>query len=182
MEYRKTDIDGVWIIQPKVFEDARGYFFESWRQDDFDANVGPTRFVQDNESRSTYGVLRGLHYQRGEHSQAKLVRVIRGRVLDVAVDLRRSSPTFGRHIMVELSEDNHRQLFIPRGFAHGFLVLSDVAVFTYRVDNAYAPQSEACIRYDDPTLDIRWPIDQQWVKTSDKDLKGVQFKDCEAFD
>ena len=147
MEYLKTEIEGVYVLEPRVFRDARGYFFESWRQADFDQHIGRhVEFIQDNESKSSYGVLRGLHYQKGEYSQAKLVRVIRGRVLDVAVDIRKSSPTFGKYVAVELSEDNKRQLFIPRGFAHGFLVLSDEAVFTYKVDNVYAPQHEASIR------------------------------------
>ena len=140
MEYIKTDIDGVWIIEPKVFNDARGYFFEAWKKDEFEQHIGPVTFVQDNESKSSYGVLRGLHYQKGEFSQAKLVRVIKGRVVDVAVDIRKSSKTYGKYVMVELSEENKRQLFIPRGFAHGFLVLSDEAIFTYKVDNIYAPQ------------------------------------------
>ena len=130
MEYKKTAIEGVYIIEPRVFNDARGYFFEAWKQQEFEENIGPVRFIQDNESKSSYGVLRGLHYQKGAFSQSKLVRVIKGRVLDVAVDLRRSSATFGKHVMVELSEENKRQFFIPRGFAHGFLVLSDEAVFT----------------------------------------------------
>lgn len=135
MEYEETDIKGVWVLTPKVFNDNRGYFFEAWKKSDFEAHVGKVDFIQDNESKSSYGVLRGLHYQKGTYSQAKLVRVIKGKVLDVAVDLRKSSPTFGKHVMVELSEDNKRQLFIPRGFAHGFLVLSPEAIFTYKVDN-----------------------------------------------
>ena len=125
MEYIKTEIDGVWIIQPKVFNDARGYFFEAWKKEEFEQHVGRVDFIQDNESKSSYGVLRGLHYQKGDSSQAKLVRVIKGRVVDVAVDIRRNSPTFGKYVMVELSDENKRQFFIPRGFAHGFLVLSD---------------------------------------------------------
>ena len=133
MNYIKTDIEGVFIIEPKVFKDSRGYFMEAWKQEEFNEHVGKVSFIQDNESKSSFGVLRGLHYQKGELSQAKLVRVIKGRVLDVAVDIRKSSPTFGKHIMVELSEDNKRQLFIPRGFAHGFLVLSEEAIFTYKV-------------------------------------------------
>ena len=169
MEYITTEIEGVYIIQPRVFDDSRGYFFESWKRDEFEAHVGKVDFVQDNESKSSYGVLRGLHYQRGEHAQAKLVRVISGRVLDVAVDLRKSSPTFGRHVMVELSGDNKRQLFIPRGFAHGFLVLSQEAVFAYKVDNVYAPQAEASIRWDDETVGISWPIDAKDVVTSEKE-------------
>ena len=155
MEYLKTEIEGVYVLEPRVFRDARGYFFESWRQADFDQHIGRhVEFIQDNESKSSYGVLRGLHYQKGEYSQAKLVRVIRGRVLDVAVDIRKSSPTFGKYVAVELSEDNKRQLFIPRGFAHGFLVLSDEAVFTYKVDNVYAPQHEASIRWNDKDIQI----------------------------
>ena len=135
MDYKETCIPGVFVIEPRVFNDARGYFFEAFKKDEFNEHVGEIDFIQDNESKSSYGVLRGLHYQKGEWSQAKLVRVIKGRVLDVAVDIRKSSPTFGQHVMVELSEDNKRQFFIPRGFAHGFLVLSQEAVFTYKVDN-----------------------------------------------
>lgn len=182
MEYIKTAIDGVYIIRPKVFADDRGYFFEAWKQDEFEKHVGHVNFVQDNESRSSYGVLRGLHYQEGYYSQAKLVRVIRGRVLDVAVDLRQSSPTFGQHVMVELSEANKNQLFIPRGFAHGFLVLSDEAIFTYKVDNVYAPQHEASIRWDDDILGIQWPIDRDRVVTSLKDLKGKKFNEAKLFE
>ena len=181
MEYIETDIKGVWIIEPKVFEDARGYFMEAWKKEEFEAHVGKVDFVQDNESKSSYGVLRGLHYQKGDASQAKLLRVIKGRVLDVAVDIRKSSPTFGKHVMVELSEANKRQLFIPRGFAHGFLVLSDEAVFTYKVDNAYCPQQEASIRFDDPELGIAWPMDMAEVLTSEKDLRGATFADAEYF-
>lgn len=183
MEYIKTEIDGVWIIEPKVFNDQRGYFFEAWKQADFDEHIGRhIEFVQDNESKSSYGVLRGLHYQKGEWSQAKLVRVIKGRVLDVAVDIRKSSPTFGKHVAVELSEENKRQFFIPRGFAHGFLVLSDEAIFTYKVDNVYAPQAEASIRWNDETIGISWPIDQKDVVTSEKDLKAASLKEAELFE
>lgn len=182
MEYIKTDIEGVYVIEPKIFKDPRGYFFEAFKQDEFDSIIGKTNFVQDNESKSSYGVLRGLHYQKGEFSQAKLVRVIKGKVLDVAVDIRKSSPTFGKHVMVELSEDNKRQLFIPRGFAHGFLVLSQEAIFTYKVDNIYAPKSEASIRYDDPTLNIQWPIDKDKVLTSEKDTKGKSLEDADLFE
>ena len=181
MEYIETDIKGVWVIEPKVFEDARGYFMEAWKKEEFEAHVGKVDFVQDNESKSSYGVLRGLHYQKGDASQAKLVRVIKGCVLDVAVDIRKSSPTFGKHVMVELSEANKRQLFIPRGFAHGFLVLSDEAVFTYKVDNAYCPQQEASIRFDDPERGIAWPMDMAEVLTSEKDLRGATFADAEYF-
>ena len=182
MEYIKTEIDGVYIIEPKVFNDARGYFMEAWKQAEFNDHIGKVDFIQDNESKSSYGVLRGLHYQKGDLSQAKLVRVIKGKVLDVAVDIRKSSPTFGKHVMVELSEENKRQFFIPRGFAHGFLVLSEEAVFTYKVDNPYAPQAEAGIRWNDPDLAIEWPIDFSEVQTSEKDLKQPFFKDAEIFD
>lgn len=180
MNYIKTEIYGVVIIEPRVFGDARGYFFEAFKQEEFEQNVGKVTFIQDNESKSSFGVLRGLHYQRGEFSQAKLVRVIKGKVLDVAIDLRQKSPTFGKHIMVELSDENKRQLFIPRGFAHGFMVLSDEAIFTYKVDNVYAPQSEACIRWNDETLAIDWPkIDG--ILTSEKDTSGKSFEDAEKF-
>ena len=182
MKFIKTEIGGVYIIEPKVFNDSRGYFFEAFKKKEFEENIGRVDFVQDNESKSSYGVLRGLHYQKGEFSQAKLVRVIKGRVVDVAVDIRRSSPTFGRYVAVELSEENKRQLFIPRGFAHGFLVLSPEAVFTYKVDNIYAPQSEASIRFDDPELGIEWPIDKADVLTSEKDMKGKSLKDADLFD
>lgn len=184
MEYLKTEIEGVYVLEPRVFRDARGYFFESWRQADFDQHIGRhVEFIQDNESKSSYGVLRGLHYQKGEYSQAKLVRVIRGRVLDVAVDIRKSSPIFGKYVAVELSEDNKRQLFIPRGFAHGFLVLSDEAVFTYKVDNVYAPQHEASIRWNDKDIHIEWPISADDVFTSEKDLlKATSLKDAEVFE
>ena len=166
MVYQETDIKGVYVIEPKVFNDARGYFFESWKKEEFEEHVGDISFVQENESKSSFGVLRGLHYQKGEYSQSKLVRVIKGRVLDVAVDIRRSSPTFGQHVMVELSDENKRQFFIPRGFAHGFLVLSEEAIFTYKVDIVYAPQAEAGIRWDDPQLGIKWPISIDHVLTS----------------
>lgn len=181
MEYQKTDIEGVFLVKPRVFGDARGYFVETWKQADFDEHVGKVTFIQDNESKSSHGVLRGLHYQKGEWSQAKLVRVIKGRVLDVAVDIRKSSPTFGKHIIAELSEENKLQLFIPRGFAHGFLVLSDEAIFTYKVDNVYAPQAEAGIRWNDPALGIEWPVDPAEVLTSEKDLKQPLLKDAWLF-
>ena len=182
MVYNETFIKGVFVIEPKVFKDTRGYFFEAWKQQEFTENVGSVDFIQDNESKSSFGVLRGLHYQKGEFAQAKLVRVIKGTVLDVAVDIRRSSSTFGKHVMVELSEENKRQLFIPRGFAHGFLVMSDEAIFTYKVDNVYAPQAEAGIRWDDPTLGIEWPIDRQKVLTSDKDLRQPLLCEAMLFD
>lgn len=182
MEYKETTIEGVYIIEPKVFNDARGYFFEAWKKEDFEQHIGKVEFVQDNESKSSYGVLRGLHYQKGDCSQAKLVRVIKGKVLDVAVDIRKSSPTFGKYVMVELSDENKRQFFIPRGFAHGFLVLSDEAIFTYKVDNAYAPQADAGIRWNDPDINIQWPIDPAQVQTSEKDLKQPFLKDAEVFE
>ena len=182
MEYIRTEIEGVYIIEPRVFNDARGYFFEAWKQEEFNEKIGEVNFIQDNESKSSYGVLRGLHYQKGCLSQAKLVRVIKGKVLDVAVDIRKSSPTFGKHVMVELSEENKRQFFIPRGFAHGFLVLSDEAIFTYKVDNPYAPQAEAGIRWNDPEIAIEWPIDPAQVLTSEKDLNQPFLKDAELFE
>lgn len=182
MEYVKTAIEGVYIIEPRVFNDARGYFFEAWKKAEFEQHIGKVDFVQDNESKSSYGVLRGLHYQKGEFSQAKLVRVIKGRVLDVAVDIRKSSPTFGQYVMVELSDENKRQFFIPRGFAHGFLVLSDEAVFTYKVDNVYAPHADAGIRWNDPDVGIQWPIDLDKVMTSEKDLKQPFLRDAEVFE
>ena len=182
MDYKETSIKGVYVIEPRVFKDSRGYFMEAWKQAEFDEHIGHVTFIQDNESKSSRGVLRGLHYQKGAFSQAKLVRVIKGRVLDVAVDIRRSSPTFGQHVMVELSEENKRQFFIPRGFAHGFLVLSDEAIFTYKVDNVYAPQAEAGIRWNDPSLGIEWPIDPAEVLTSDKDLRQPLLSEAELFD
>lgn len=182
MKFTETPIQGVWIIEPKVFNDARGYFFEAWKQAEFNAHIGEVNFIQDNESQSSYGVLRGLHYQKGAYSQAKLVRVIRGSVLDVAVDLRKSSPTFGKHVAVELSADNKRQLFIPRGFAHGFLVLSEEAIFTYKVDNVYAPQHETGIRWNDEDLNIQWPMDPACFITSEKDLNACSFREAEVFE
>ena len=182
MEYIETAIKGVFIIEPRVFSDTRGYFMEAWKKADFEEHIGKVDFIQDNESKSTYGVLRGLHYQKGGYAQAKLVRVIKGKVLDVAVDIRKSSPTFGQHIMVELSEENKRQFFIPRGFAHGFLVLSDEAVFTYKVDNVYAPQQEAGICWNDPDLNIQWPINQKDVVTSEKDLNAPPLSAAELFE
>ena len=157
MKYEQTSIDGVYTITPNVFKDDRGYFFESFKEEEFRRGVGDVRFVQENQSKSSYGVLRGLHYQKGDAAQAKLVRVVQGSVLDVAVDIRKSSPTFGKYVAVELSEHNHKQLFIPRGFAHGFLVLSETAVFCYKVDNVYAPQADSGIRWDDPDINIQWP-------------------------
>ena len=184
MNYIKTEIPDVWVCEPKVFADARGYFMETWRASDFNEHIGhEVNFVQDNQSMSSRGVLRGLHFQKGEFSQAKLVRVLQGTVVDVAVDLRQSSPTFGKYVMVELSAENKRQLFIPRGFAHGFQVLSDTAVFTYKVDNIYAPQAERSIRYDDPKIGIAWPItNPQELLLSEKDLQhAVSFDEAEKF-
>lgn len=177
MNVIKTDIEGLVVIEPKVFGDSRGYFFESYNSKAFDEAVGDVTFVQDNESMSSYGVVRGLHYQKPPHAQAKLVRVVKGKVLDVAVDLRKDSPTFGRHVAVELSEDNHRQLFIPRGFAHGFSVLSDEAVFQYKCDNYYAPHSEGAIAWDDPDLAIDWRIPAEMAILSEKDRNHPMFKD-----
>lgn len=173
MSFIEQDIKGVWIIEPKRFGDKRGYFSEVFKQADFEDHIGHVDFVQDNESFSSKGVLRGLHFQRGEWSQAKLVRVSQGNVLDVVVDLRHGSPTWGKYLAVELNADTGRQLFIPRGFAHGFVVLSDVAQFQYKVDNLYAPQSEATLRYDDPAIGIDWCIDPADMILSDKDLHGL---------
>lgn len=181
MNVIKTDIEGILVLEPKVFNDARGYFFESYNERDFNALVGNVNFIQDNESRSQYGVLRGLHFQKGEHSQAKLVRVVRGKVYDVAVDLRKSSPTFGKYVGVELTEDNHRQFFIPRGFAHGFAVMSDIAVFQYKCDNLYAPESEGAIMWNDPYLDIKWPVEADKIILSEKDKHHPFLKDSEYF-
>lgn len=177
MEIIKTAIDGVVIIKPRIFTDSRGYFFESFSQREFDEEVRPIQFVQDNESKSSYGVMRGLHYQKMPYTQSKLVRCVRGRVLDVAVDIRRGSPTFGRHVAAELSEDNHLQLFIPRGFAHGFAVLSDEAVFQYKCDNFYEPQSEGGIQLIDDALGIDWRIPTDHAILSEKDIKRTKLAD-----
>ena len=164
-----TNLPGVLILEPKVFGDARGYFFESWSQRDFEEAVGPVDFVQDNESKSSYGVLRGLHFQRAPFAQSKLVRVVSGRVLDVAVDLRKGSPTFGQHVAVELNGENHRQCFIPRGFAHGFAVLSPEAVFQYKCDNFYHPEAEGAIAWNDPALGIDWKLPEADILLSERD-------------
>lgn len=182
MNYIQTEIEGVWLIEPKFFSDERGYFMEAFKKEEFEKNIGAVNFVQDNESKSSFGVLRGLHYQKGEFSQAKLVRVIKGKVLDVAVDLRQSSPTFGKCVSVILSEKNKMQFFIPRGFAHGFAVLSEEAIFTYKVDNTYAPQAEASIVYNDETLGIDWPLTESQMLLSPKDKQGVAFKDAVYFE
>ncbi|MBR4478869.1 MAG: dTDP-4-dehydrorhamnose 3,5-epimerase [Bacteroidales bacterium] len=178
MEVIRTVIPDVVIIEPRVFGDSRGYFFESWSQREFDALVRPVRFVQDNESSSLYGVVRGLHFQKGAFSQSKLVRVVEGTVLDVAVDIRRGSPTFGRHVAVELDADSHRQLFIPRGFAHGFSVLSQHAVFQYKCDNYYAPQAESAIAWNDPALGIDWRVSEEDAILSEKDRRHPLLADC----
>ncbi len=175
-----TPLRGVVILEPDVHEDARGYFMESYSQKLFDRSVGPVRFVQDNESRSVYGVVRGLHFQRGRFAQAKLVRVISGRVLDVAVDIRRGSPTFGQHAAVELSGENRRQLFIPRGFAHGFAVLSGEALFQYKCDNPYAPQSEGGIAWNDPAIGIDWRLPADAVRLSEKDRQHPTLAEAAA--
>lgn len=182
MNVIKTSIDGVVIIEPRIFKDARGYFFESFSQCEFNEKVRPVQFVQDNESMSSYGVIRGLHYQRMPYTQSKLVRCVKGAVLDVAVDIRRGSSTFGQHVAVELTEENHRQLFIPRGFAHGFVVLSEEAVFMYKVDNKYAPQAEASIVYNDETLGIDWMLGESQMLLSPKDKEGMAFRDAVYFE
>ena len=180
MEVIKTAIDGVLIIEPKVFGDHRGYFFESFNEREFAAKSGvDVHFVQDNESKSCYGVVRGLHFQKGEHAQAKLVRVISGKVLDVAVDIRPGSPTFGKHVAAELTAENHRQFFIPKGFAHGFVVLSQEAVFQYKCDEFYCPEAEGAIAWDDPDVAIDWQIPASDVILSDKDRKHPRLKDAE---
>lgn len=177
MEVIKTAIDGVVIIEPKVFKDARGYFFESFSQREFEEKVRKVNFVQDNESMSSYGVMRGLHFQRPPFTQSKLVRCVKGAVLDVAVDIRKGSPTYGQHVAVELTEDNHRQFFVPRGFAHGFAVLSELAVFQYKCDNYYAPQADGGISIVDKSLGIDWKIEADKSVLSEKDQKHLLLKD-----
>ena len=176
MNVIKTSIDGVVIIEPRIFKDARGYFFESFNQEEFEKKVCHTRFVQDNESKSCYGVVRGLHFQKPPFAQSKLVRVVKGAVLDVAVDIRKDSLTFGHHVAVELTEENQRQFFIPRGFAHGFSVLSEEVIFQYKCDNFYVPQSEGAIAWDDPDLEIDWqlPVDQVVLSEKDKLHSGLR--------
>jgi len=180
MNIVKTDIEGIVIIEPKIFEDSRGYFFESYNDLEFINKVGFVDFIQDNESKSSYGVMRGLHFQRPPHTQAKLVRCVRGAVLDVAVDLRKDSPTYGKHVAVELTEDNHRQLFIPKGFAHGFAVLSDTAVFQYKCDDFYHPELDGGINILDKSLGIDWKIPEDKVILSDKDTKHPMLKDFDT--
>lgn len=177
MEVVKTAIEGVVIIEPRVFGDERGYFFESFNQGEFEEKVGKVVFVQDNESKSCYGVIRGLHFQKGEHAQSKLVRVVKGTVLDVAVDIRPGSPTFGKLVAVELSADNHRQLFLPRGMAHGFSVLSEEAIFQYKCDNFYCPSAEGAIAWDDPDLAINWRVPPGHIILSEKDKHHPRLRE-----
>ncbi|MDR1563175.1 MAG: dTDP-4-dehydrorhamnose 3,5-epimerase [Dysgonamonadaceae bacterium] len=179
MNFTKLSISGLWVIEPKVFADSRGYFMESWKKDEFEQTVGKVNFIQDNESKSSFGVFRGLHYQEGATAQAKLVHVIVGRVWDIAVDIRDGSPTFGQYEAMELSEDNHLQFFIPCGFAHGFLVLSDTAVFSYKVDNIYSPSTEHTINCFDPDIAIQFPVDRAVMKLSPKDEKGLSLRDIQ---
>ncbi|WP_029904396.1 dTDP-4-dehydrorhamnose 3,5-epimerase [Prevotella sp. 10(H)] len=182
MKFTEQEIKGVWIIEPRIFIDERGYFMESYKKDAFEEHIGRVKFIQDNESKSTRGVLRGMHYQTGEYSQAKLVRALMGSVLDVIIDLRKSSPTFGKYLAVELSDENKKQLFIPRGFAHGFLVLSPEAIFSYKVDNVYAPAYEASLLWNDPTVGIDWGIDEKELILSQKDKVGKLFAETVLFD
>lgn len=176
-----TSIEGVVILEPEVFSDERGYFFESFSQREFEEKVCKTQFVQDNESRSVYGVLRGLHFQWPPHAQAKLVRVVKGRVLDIALDIRKGSPTFGRHIATELSDENRRQLFIPRGFAHGFAVLSDEVIFQYKCDNYYVREAEGGILWNDPALGIDWQLPETDVVLSEKDKNNALLNELNLY-
>ena len=180
MKFIKSEIPDVYIIEPSVFGDNRGYFLESFNLEKFEENVYPIKFVQDNESKSSKGVLRGLHFQKPPFDQAKFVRCVEGKVMDVAVDIRKGSPTYGKHVAVELSGDNRRQLFIPRGFAHGFAVLSETAIFSYKVDNTYAPEYDAGIKYDDKELNIDWGLTEGEVQLSAKDKKLISFKDLDS--
>ena len=178
MKIIETAIEGVVIIEPRLFKDERGYFFESFSQREFEEKIRKISFVQDNESKSSYGVLRGLHFQKPPYAQSKLVRVVKGAVLDVAVDIRKGSPTFGKHVAVELTEENHLQLFIPRGFAHGFSVLSQEVIFQYKCDNFYAPQSEGALAWDDSDLNINWRIPTNQIILSEKDKHHEKLKDA----
>ena len=180
MEVIKTILDGVVVIEPRLFEDARGYFFESFSQREFDEKVGKIVFVQDNESKSSYGVMRGLHFQRPPFTQSKLVRCVKGAVLDVAVDIRKGSPTYGQHVAVELTEENHRQIFIPKGFAHGFAVLSETAVFQYKCDEFYHPEADGGISILDDSLRIYWKIPMDQAILSEKDTKHPLLKDFDS--
>jgi len=177
MEYITTEIEGLWIIEPVVIKDERGYFMESYKQSEFEQKIGKTDFIQDNESQSSGGVFRGFHFQEGEAAQAKLIRAIQGKVWDIAVDIRKASPTFGKYVAIELSEENKRQFFIPRGFAHGFLVLSETAVFSYKVDNIYSPAHERVIHCMDPDLAIQWPVERSQMRMSEKDRSGKRLRD-----
>ena len=180
MEVIKTILDGVVVIEPRLFDDARGYFFESFSQREFDEKVGKVVFVQDNESKSSYGVMRGLHFQRSPFTQSKLVRCVKGAVLDVAVDIRKGSPTYGQHVAVELTEENHRQIFIPKGFAHGFAVLSETAVFQYKCDEFYHPEADGGISILDESLGIDWRIPMDKAILSEKDTKHNLLKDFDS--
>lgn len=177
MKYIETEIPGLWIIEPEVFTDARGYFMETYKKESFEQQIATVNFIQDNESKSSYGVFRGLHYQEGDTAQAKLVRVIDGKVWDIAVDIRKDSPAFGKYYAVELSAENKRQFFISRGFAHGFLVLSETAVFSYKVDNRYSPATERTLNCFDPDIAIQFPIDKSLLKLSEKDKLGKSLKE-----
>lgn len=180
MKVQKCDIEGVYIIEPRIFEDSRGYFFEAFTERKFAECVSDCHFVQENEAKSSYGVVRGLHFQLPPHAQSKLVRVIKGRILDVAVDIRKESPTFGKHISIELSDENHRQIFIPQGFAHGYSVLSEEAIVEYKCDNYYAPESEGAIAWDDAALAIDWQIPAEKVILSDKDKHHPALAECKT--
>ena len=182
MNIIRTDIDGLLVLEPRVFGDSRGYFLETWKKETYEQAGITCNFVQDNESKSSYGVLRGLHWQVTPYTQAKLVRVVSGTVLDVAVDIRKDSPTFGKHIAIELSSENKLQLFIPRGFAHGFAVLSDEAIFAYKCDNIYMPSAERGMRFDDPTLGINWRIKPDKWNLSEKDKKHPAFSKIDAWE
>ena len=182
MKFIKTEIPEVVIIEPRLFKDDRGYFYEAFSQEKFDKNIGKTTFIQDNESKSTYGVVRGLHYQLPPFAQAKLVRVLQGKILDFAVDIRKGSPTFGKYISVELSSENKKQLFVPRGFAHGFVVLSETAEVAYKIDNIYSPKHEASIKFDDETLGLDWGIDKEDIVLSEKDELAPAFFEAVVFD
>ncbi len=177
MLYIETEIPGLWIIEPKVFTDSRGYFMEAFKKEMFEKHIGTVNFIQDNESKSSFGVLRGLHLQKGDYAQAKLVRVIKGSVLDVAVDVRKDSKTFGKYVAVELSEENKKQFFISRGFAHGFLVTSEEAIFTYKVDNIYSPENELSVLYSDPDIGIEWGLDEKQLILSEKDKNAKKLKE-----
>ena len=177
MEYLKTEIEGLWIIDPVILKDERGYFLESYKKSEFEQKIGKVDFIQDNESKSSFGIFRGFHYQKGDAAQAKLVRTIQGKILDFALDIRESSPTFGKYVAVELSEENKRHFFIPRGFAHGFLVLSETAVFSYKVDNIYSPTHERTLNCFDADLAIQWPLELSQIRLSEKDRSGKRLNE-----